>query len=131
MQKIWEKALIIDDDETYGNLVEKMLKKHFKVSEIGIRTDAYESMLYLMSCVNKNSNFPDLIIVDIYMPGLDGFDFLDLYKENYQEKFPDTKLVLNTSLPSNEAKRKAEKYDFVSFFTPKPLELEALEALLV
>ena len=73
--------LIVDDDPTLTTLVEKFLKKEgYKATAI---TDAVDGLEYVMK------NDPDLIILDVMMPVINGFNFCKLLKqEKDKENIP-------------------------------------------
>ena len=73
---------------------------------------------------------PDLIFLDINMPAMDGWEFLDRYRELPREKKADTVLImLTTSLNPDDEKRTLAIPE-VSGFEHKPLNQIRLESLL-
>ena len=98
---------------------------------IRIAQSGQEALDYLRGCgPDKNSPRPDLIFLDINMPAMDGWEFLDKYRELPQEKKADTVLImLTTSLNPDDEKRTLAIPE-VSGFEHKPLNQVRLQKLL-
>ena len=69
-----KKVLIIDDDSSIRLIIENTLKQEFDVFPLLNGKDGFS---YL-----EAGNFPDMIICDLIMPELNGFDFLKRIKNN-------------------------------------------------
>ena len=66
------KILIIDDEQTIRLLLESFLSKNYEVIP---KKDGKEALLWL------EGNVPDLIICDIQMPNMDGYEFIERVRE--------------------------------------------------
>lgn len=127
--------LFIDDDEP-TNFLNKLIVDEMRCAEhVQIVHSGREALDYLtQSGAYKNNNNhyprPDLIFLDINMPGMDGWEFLDHYK-----KLPDNQkgnivmVMLTTSLNPDDAKA-AQQYDEISGFENKPLQQNVIEKIL-
>lgn len=104
--------LLVEDDPVSNFLVTLKLKKR------GFTNIAsQENGLLALSHVKKNNI--DLIFLDINMPVMDGFEFLEEFtRENIG---PDTKVVMLTSSTRSCDQEAAAKYDNVVDFLEKPL----------
>lgn len=89
--------LIIDDSESDTMLMEEAIKNTAIANNVFIMNDAHEALKFLNNEAQyKTSPRPNLIILDLKMPDMDGHEFLERVKGN--EKFKDIPIiVLSTS----------------------------------
>jgi two-component system, chemotaxis family, chemotaxis protein CheY len=76
-----KQILILDDDISIRTLLDLFLRKEYQVIT---KKDGLEAMVWL-----ENGNIPDLIVSDINMPRLNGFDFLiNIKKSGFFRNIP-------------------------------------------
>src|SRR5258705_7999051 len=81
MKNQFKRVYLIDDDPTFNFITKLMLKKISFADEIIDYVDANEALTRLQhETADANDPFPDLIFLDLNMPGMDGWDFLDAYQ---------------------------------------------------
>ncbi len=116
------KVILVDDDQIQHFLVNKMFTKFENVSSeffFGVK----EAIEYLTT-VNSNV---DLIFLDLNMPGLDGWDFLNEYSSlNISKK----NVYILTSSINSEDEYKALQNENVLGFVTKPMTLSKLTEIL-
>ncbi len=71
------KILIIEDVPEMSQLVAMYLQKE------GLETDQAETAEIALEKLNDPNNTPDLVILDLNLPGMDGFEFLNQFRKNY------------------------------------------------
>jgi len=71
------KVLAIDDDDTLLFIMKRFLNKTGRVSEIRTASNGQEGLKVL----EDDSWVPDLIFLDINMPVMNGWDFLEIFNE--------------------------------------------------
>ena len=71
------KIAIVDDELFWRESVLKMTKSHY--SDIEVDIDVFESGVHFL----KAKKFYDIVIMDIEMPGIDGFDTIMEYRKEY------------------------------------------------
>lgn len=70
---------IIDDDEIYQFTVTKTIKNHNLAKKILVFSDGELAIQFLLDNIGNNENVPDVILLDINMPIMDGWQFLEEY----------------------------------------------------
>lgn len=122
-------VLLIDDDTLFLFLTSKILQNAIDPKKIEAIDNVAKAEIYLDYCILE-TEFPDLILVDINMPGQNGMDFSSMYNKRYASKYPKTRLVMLSSSFSPKDKEKALSIPSVQEFIQKPLTGEKLKLLL-
>ena len=68
---------LIDNDEVYQYTITRSLKSHQLTKKILVFSDGEQAMWFLIDNVANNENLPDVIFLDINMPIMDGWHFLE------------------------------------------------------
>ena len=126
--------VLVDDNETTSFLNNRLLGRigaAEHVSTFSRADEAFERIWGGQSggSAEDGNPLPDLVFVDLKMPGVSGFEFLELYNalpQDVQEKT--VMAVLTTSMHSADTARVA-KYPNVEYLT-KPLTEEKMQKLL-
>ena len=130
-----EKVLCIDDDQITLVLCEMIIKKHGFAKEVisagnGKEGIAWFSNYFKMLKSGEKIKAPELIFLDLNMPVMNGWDFLEDYLMKYADRIPDTKIAILSSTVNPEDFSRANRYDIVIDFINKPLSGEGLDGLL-
>lgn len=122
--------LLIDDDEPTNFLNRLTLEQAGCAQEVRVAQGGQEALDYLRTCGQGGAPRPDLIFLDINMPAMDGWEFLQQYRLLPADRKADIVLImLTTSLnPDDELRTKA--IPEVSGFENKPLSHQRLAQLL-
>lgn len=111
---------IIDDDPicVYGT---KILLNHnnFVSANIMVFEDGYEALTNLTSYLKNGQPMPDIILLDLNMPVMNGWEFLDKFQEMTFEKKP--KVFIVSSHFDQAEIDKGKSYELVCDFISKPL----------
>lgn len=121
-------VLLIDDDSTF-QFIGKALLKYVGVPPENIQSalSGKHAIDLLTSFYSAGKAIPDLILLDLNMPIMDGFGFLDAFnKLEYPDKEKAKIIVLTSSQNSTDMER-ARKFGVTRYMT-KPLQEEALRA---
>lgn len=122
------RVLVIDDDEINNFTIEAMLERTQFVKDFEIQEGGSGALSYLEKA-DSEQLFPNLIFVDINMPEMDGYGFLDQYQPRYLAKYPDTRIYMLSSSISELDKERSLAYDCVSEYITKPLSRSKLQEL--
>jgi CheY-like chemotaxis protein len=113
---------LVDDDATANYLSKELLESLNAANEI----ETAESCLKALELIKK-SDCADVIFLDIKMPGIDGFDFLERLKKLSLEK--NIKVVMLTSSVRPEDKLRAFSYKAVIDYLEKPLTPDKVQMI--
>lgn len=124
--------LLVDDDESDNFFHTLTIKEAEFCNQIKVVTDGRYALDYMLNAIkNKQDEFPkpDIIFLDINMPRMSGFDFLEEYIQ-LDERFISDILIfmLTTSLNPYDMDR-AMKYKVVKDYRNKPLTPEMLQEI--
>lgn len=123
-------VLLVDDDFATNYLHKMVIEEHGAFKNIAEAYDGQEAIDYLTTEVDGVYPRPDMIFLDINMPRMDGWEFLDAYAGLPEEcKGGAVIAMLTTSLNPDDRER-SQKYDCVKCFENKPLDLEKLDRLI-
>lgn len=120
---------IIDDDEIYTFLLKKTLKKINVCNDIKTYINGSDGIQNIKSLIENNQPLPDLILLDINMPILDGWEFLDEFvkiKDKYTNKV--SIYVVSSSISVADI-NKAKQHKEVTDFLTKPIEADTIQRI--
>ncbi|UXX81342.1 response regulator [Reichenbachiella carrageenanivorans] len=128
--------LLVDDDPTSIFLQQHLLTDVCKYEgQIHACHNGRVALDYLENKGEYVSNGqkypkPDLILLDINMPVMNGFEFLDVYKDLPEQLKGGIVISMLTSSLNKQDKDKADKYQDVSDFITKPITKKHLDGIL-
>jgi CheY-like chemotaxis protein len=115
-------SIFLVDDDPINNLINKRLLKKTGICNRIEEFLGGEEALEKIS--DESSSSPILIFLDINMPVLNGWEFLNKYLDMFPER-KDKILILSSSIDFQD-RQKAEEYEIVSGFIEKPLTLDKI-----
>jgi CheY-like chemotaxis protein len=131
MDKGTGKFIIVDDDPLSIMVTEIYIRKASKQSEIRSFTFGSLALKYLEEEYNKISkNIPTLLLLDLHMPMMDGFEFLERFEELQITKAK-IKIVALSASPDKWERQKVMQYSHVTEYQAKPLTRQVLNHLIV
>jgi CheY-like chemotaxis protein len=128
MKKI-EIACVIDDDEIYQFITHKTIKSTGRVKEVIMFPNGYEALDFLKANADEADALPDVIFLDINMPVMDGWQFLDAYIPFETRLSKKICLYITTSSISERDYTKAKKISSVTDYIIKPISREKFNFL--
>jgi CheY-like chemotaxis protein len=112
-----------------------VIKKAGFAKEVITAKNGREGLAWFSAYFSKNNNTPkpeppQLIFLDLNMPVMNGWDFLEDYLMKYSDRLVNTKVVIISSTVNPEDFSRANRYEIVIDFINKPLTTEGLEDLM-
>ena len=123
-------VLLVDDDEINNFISIKLIKKAFVNTEIMACLNGKFAIDQLVEIQEKDpSKLPDYILLDINMPIMNGWAFLDEFKRLQIDPSGKCKIfIISSSVFSNDI-NKAKSYPLVKGFVSKPLNIDKIKEL--
>lgn len=123
-------VLLVDDDEINNFISIKLIKKALTNTDIMACLNGRYAIDQLVEIQRKDpSQLPDYILLDINMPIMNGWEFLDEYKRINLDPLGKSKIfIISSSVFSNDI-NKARSYPLVKDFISKPLNVDKIKEL--
>ena len=129
MEKI-KQVLVIDDDPINNIIFQKLSEFIDFAEEIIPFISAVDSLDYLQKLEAEQSTPPNIIFLDIRMPIVNGWEFLErLSQLNKNHYFDSTAIYMLTSSSEQSDINKSKNYSLVTDYIVKPLSTEKLEEI--
>lgn len=110
-------VLVVDDSESDQFYANEMLDEYNEGVEIKVAYDGSEALAIL----EKLERPLDVIFLDLNMPGMNGFEFLEEYSQKEYASYP---VVVLSSSEQALDKNKVNHYDCVKAFMVKPIDFD-------
>ena len=125
-------VMIIDDDDISNFIYTRVVSSSGYVENIHSCKSGREGLESLKNYAeNSPESFPELIFLDINMPVMNGWDFLEEYTRIIPEYLQEKTIlcVLSSSIYKNDI-NKAKSFNQVREYVPKPLTKDSLHAII-
>jgi len=123
-------AGIIDDDQVYQLVMRRAIEQSGLVKDVLQFYDGEEAINYFKEKQQHPEVLPELILLDINMPYMDGWQFLDEFiKIPFKGGYQRTIYIISSS-STMEDLNKAKQYSVVSGYHIKPIAKDKFEEIL-
>lgn len=127
-----DSILFVDDDPITLMLCKMVIKKASFSNEITTSKNGEEALQYFNTLKEINANDeskkqPQLIFLDLNMPVMGGWEFLESFSTSEYAEYNKTKVIILSSTIDPEDLEKSKKYPMVIDFLSKPISKEMLE----
>jgi CheY-like chemotaxis protein len=134
VQKPYKAIMLIDDNEIDNLINQKIIEASNICDYIFTHTGGKSAIEFLRNIekiapITGNQGLPELIFLDIDMPLMDGFQFLDEFDTLSAITKEYCKIVMLTSSINPQDMSKSKKYQYVKKYINKPLSPDSLKKL--
>lgn len=126
---MFNKVLCIDDDNTTLTICKLLIARTSFAGQTITALNGKEGLDYFSQHINDPDALPDIVFLDLNMPVMNGWDFLEEYTTQYAAKLPGMKIVVLSSTVNPADFQKAARFPVIRQFVSKPLSVESLELL--
>jgi CheY-like chemotaxis protein len=119
-------VLLVDDDMINNFINARLIKKIEMSHNLHISTNGKDAIIYLTEKQELKEPCPELILLDINMPVMDGFEFVEAFRKF---TFPNQEKIVIVMLTTSSNPKDLEKVDSLSIggYINKPLTEEKLK----
>ncbi|WP_282069405.1 response regulator [Olleya namhaensis] len=115
---------LIDDDRIFIFAAKRILKATNFCNNFTIYNNGAEALTGLRDIIKSGNNIPDLILLDLNMPIMDGWQFLDEFVKIENSKKTTLYIVSSSIDPADS--EKAKQYEQITDFIVKPITKDTL-----
>lgn len=130
MKKILNCIMLVDDNIHDNFFHEREINKNNKSTIVIAKKSGREALDYLKSTRDSNLMLPELIFLDINMPGMNGWKFLTEYELLDKDMHSRVMVVMLTTSDNPDDEAKARKYQFLTDYIIKPLTSEGIRTII-
>jgi len=116
--------LLVEDDQIFLFLHEHMIKIADPSSTIMTMQSSVKAVEYLEELIKTGQEMPDCILVDLNMPEMNGFAFLEYCSQHMAGPMSNVHIYMVTSSLYESDREKALSFSFIKGFREKPLSKE-------
>jgi len=121
--------LVVDDDELAALTIAPVVAQVPEIAHYHIEPGGWEALDYLANCM-AHQEFPNLILLDLNMPGMHGFDFVEHYERKFYNQHLNTAIIVFSNSTLKKDRQKALQFKSVKAYLNKPLSGNKLKDVL-
>jgi CheY-like chemotaxis protein len=130
MNKKLKCIMLVDDNPDDNFFHEREIKKINLANIVKTKNSGIEALEYLKSKKDNKDPHPDLIFLDINMPGMNGWEFLQEYNQLDKELQSRAIIIMLTTSENPDDEARAKTWAFVSDYITKPLTKEIMKNII-
>ena len=123
-------ALVVNDDDITLFVATKMIQRANFAEEIVTAHNGAEALAYLERKTLLKDKYsektPEFIFLDLNMPEVCGWGFLEIFSTKYASRFPDVRVAILSSSSDRKEIEELKKYELLLDFIDTPISQEKL-----
>ncbi|SFV26969.1 response regulator [Thermoflavifilum thermophilum] len=124
-----KKIFLIDDDPIHQQIAVLMLQKAEVVKEVISFHEAQAALDYIRAHETEPEALPEVILLDLNMPVMDGWAFLDAFEQIRDGLLASVRIFIYTSSINYHDRLRAHQYPSVTGYLVKPLSREDIQRI--
>lgn len=121
--------MVVDDDSSNNLICQFIIRKFDPQASIQVFKNPEEALIFIKEAyTNQREISHTFIFLDVNMPVMNGWEFLDIFRE-YDQYIRDQFTIYMLSSSVDDYKKEAVQYPMVSGFFSKPLKVEYLHRI--
>ena len=121
---------VVDDDDIYQFTISKTLKSLELAKKITVFSDGEEALNFMLDNLNNENELPDVILLDINMPIMDGFQFMSEYVKIKPKVGKNITIYMVSSSVDPVDIERAKSISEISDYIVKPIKRGELKSIL-
>ena len=122
--------MLVDDNPNDNFFHEREIKKTSQETIVITKSSGIDALHYLKEKKDDEDMQPDMIFLDINMPGMNGWEFLQEYNKLDKALQSRVIVIMLTTSGNPDDQERAKSWNFVSDFIIKPLTREKMKDLI-
>ncbi|MDH5397323.1 MAG: response regulator [Cyclobacteriaceae bacterium] len=127
--KTLNKILIIDDNEIDQYITKSVIELAGIGDVTDVESNVSEALYYLQQCIDQGNPLPDLLLIDIHMPILNGWDFLTEYRKFTFDSGKEPVLIMFSSSINKNDRKHVVEFTEIAEFIEKPITVEKFQMI--
>ena len=126
---VQKNILVVDDDTIANFLIERIVQSTGMARNISKALNGKEALKIFHNHINEAAPLPEVVLLDLNMPIMNGFEFLQAYNELEFEDKGDTLIILVTSSNNPVDMQRAKEFG-VKYYLTKPINAETIRGIM-
>lgn len=122
-------VLLVDDDRIFNLLSSKALERMGVVNEIHVAVNGKEAIDLINNYFQGTKTLPDIILLDLNMPIMDGFEFIEAFKRLNVNGKESVKIIVVTSSQDPQDMQRVRSMGVANYLTKPITESDLLKVI--